>query len=84
MASCHAVRGGMMRAACWWPMAAALLAAAPAACAHRPVGSLEIATRAGIVEGARDGDVPSWKGVPFAALPVDELRRRAPRPVVKR
>jgi para-nitrobenzyl esterase len=65
-------------------LAAAPLAFAPVACAAPRVGSLEITTHAGIAEGTCDGAMPSWKGVPFAAPPVDELRRRDPRLVVKR
>ena len=35
----------------------------------------------GALEGVIDGDVVSFKGVPFAAPPVGDLRWRAPRPV---
>ena len=81
--TCHAVQSKGMRAARWWPLAAALLAAAPAICAAADGGSLEITPQASIVEGARDGDVLSWKGVPFAALPIGDLRWRTPQPAVK-
>lgn len=36
----------------------------------------------GLVSGARDGDVMAYKGLPFAAPPVQGLRWRAPQPVV--
>ncbi|MEV7626386.1 carboxylesterase family protein [Actinoplanes sp. NPDC089786] len=36
-------------------------------------------TRAGLVHGASDGEVKRFKGVPYAAPPVDDLRWRAPR-----
>ncbi len=35
----------------------------------------------GALEGAIDGDIVSFKGVPFATPPVGDLRWRAPRPV---
>jgi para-nitrobenzyl esterase len=47
---------------------AATLAAAP------------VKTDSGLVSGAVKDGVASWKGIPFAAPPVGELRWRAPRP----
>ncbi|GLK16732.1 carboxylesterase/lipase family protein [Herbiconiux flava] len=37
-------------------------------------------TIAGAVRGARDGEVLSWKGIPFAASPTGERRFRRPQP----
>ena len=39
-----------------------------------------IKTAAGTVEGMRDGDLAVFKGLPYAAPPVDALRWRAPQP----
>jgi para-nitrobenzyl esterase len=41
---------------------------------------LVVAVEAGQVAGRAEGDVESWKGIPFAAPPVSELRWRAPQP----
>ncbi|HEY4267420.1 MAG TPA: carboxylesterase/lipase family protein [Galbitalea sp.] len=43
-------------------------------------GPLEIITRSGTVRGLSDEGVRTWRGIPYAAPPVDELRLRAPRP----
>ena len=43
---------------------------------------LTIATPNGQVQGALEGPVRSWKGIPYAAPPVGEGRWRAPQPVV--
>ncbi len=41
---------------------------------------LEVRTALGRLQGAAEGDVRVWKGVPYAAPPVGPLRWRAPRP----
>lgn len=56
------------------------LVAAP----ESPQGSdLQVVTRAGIVEGSRsaDGQILIFKGIPYAAPPVGELRWKEPQPV---
>ena len=42
--------------------------------------ALEVRTTAGIVHGAREGDLLTWRGIPYAAAPVGDLRLRAPQP----
>ena len=48
--------------------------------AATPAASLRVQTAAGTVEGMRDGDLAVFKGLPYAAPPVDALRWRAPQP----
>jgi len=35
----------------------------------------------GLIQGVTDGDLSVYKGVPFSAPPVGDLRWRAPQPV---
>lgn len=44
--------------------------------------SVLVKTEGGEVRGVSSDDVLSWKGIPYAAPPVGELRWRVPRPVV--
>jgi para-nitrobenzyl esterase len=45
----------------------------------RPAVDLEVATRQGVARGVRERGVEAWRGLPFAAPPVGDLRWRAPR-----
>ena len=47
-----------------------------------PPAELRVTTEAGSVQGQRDSGVTSFKGLPYAAPPVGELRWRAPQPAV--
>jgi len=55
----------------------AILAFAYAAVAQTPK---PVRTQAGLVQGTMEGDVAVYKGIPFAAPPLGDLRWRAPRP----
>jgi para-nitrobenzyl esterase len=62
-----------------WAAAAALLAAASVTAA--PVNPPKARTASGTVVGAVADGVASWKGIPYAAPPLGELRWKAPQPV---
>ena len=59
---------------------AAPIIAGPAAAATAPVQAM---TDAGSVRGALEGDVIAYRGVPFAAPPIGELRWRPPQPAAR-
>jgi para-nitrobenzyl esterase len=55
----------------------AVLALASSACAQIPG---PVRTQAGMVQGTVDDGITIYKGIPFAAPPVGDLRWRAPQP----
>lgn len=61
-----------------WRMAAAVTAAIGAGLA--PASAEPVATESGLVEGVEENGARVFKGIPFAAPPVADLRWRAPRP----
>jgi para-nitrobenzyl esterase len=52
-------------------------------CAAQPVSaqSMVVTLEGGSVQGVATAEVISWKGVPYAAPPVGDLRWRNPQPV---
>lgn len=62
------------------PSAIALAAISLCSSAVAAKTNLVVATDKGQIEGAADGDVLSWKGIPFAAPPEGALRWRMPQP----
>ena len=43
---------------------------------------LDVAVTGGVVRGVRERAVDAWRGIPFAAPPIGNLRFRAPAPVI--
>ena len=64
------------------PFAAVLTAAWLAAVASIAIAA-PVKTDSGLVEGTIEGNLAVYRGIPFAAPPVGELRWRAPQPIAK-
>ncbi len=62
---------------CWFVALAACAALTPAAATGAPPVKVE----GGLVQGVTDGNLTVYKGIPFAAPPVGNLRWKAPQPV---
>lgn len=58
-----------------------ILGAALAGLLTGPVSAQTVKLQAGAVQGSTEADVTAFKGIPFAAAPIGDLRWRAPQPV---
>jgi len=47
-----------------------------------PSSPLEVRVTGGVIRGVREGGVLAWRGIPYAAPPVGDLRFRSPHPVL--
>ncbi len=64
-----------------WPACA--LALSLTTCLHAPVdaaGEPLVTTEAGVLRGSQPGAIRAFKGIPYAAAPVGDLRWKAPQP----
>ena len=59
-----------------------MTATLPALAPTSPRSRLDVRVTGGIVRGVEDNGILAWRGIPYAAPPVGELRFRAPQPVV--
>jgi len=72
------MKASLFRPACLLAPVALFLASSAFALQSAPV-----ATEYGLVQGVAENDLTVFKGIPFAAPPVGELRWRAPQPAAK-
>ena len=59
-----------------------LIACAVMSCNTQPKSPGLVAVTGGLIQGVVEEDMTIFKGIPFAAPPVGELRWKAPQPVI--